>query len=199
MRQHAEMIAVNTSAMVELTGTLLPELHRRGGAVVNVASTAAFQPLPGMQTYAATKAFVLHWSVALARELTQTGVQVQVLCPGPTRTDFGRRSGFEGVISPRFSHEVDRVVEASFRGLQRGRVVVVPGVLNAVLAALARRLPLRLVAALAERTLRRTGDRAVAVRARAVHAACTPAGEDTDAAARKLPGDRSRLEDQPRA
>lgn len=164
MRHHAEMIAVNVSAMVELTGVLLGELRRRGGAVINVASTAAFQPLPGMQTYAATKAFVLHWSVALARELAGTGVQVQALCPGPTRTDFGRRSGFGGVISPRLSHDVDSVVGASLRGLQRGRIVVVPGFLNAFGAMLARRLPLRLAATLAERTLRRTGHRSAPAR-----------------------------------
>lgn len=159
MRQHGEMIAVNIAAMVELTGTLLPELRRRGGAIVNVASTAAFQPMPGMQTYAATKAFVVSWSVALARELAPAGVQVQALCPGPTRTDFGRRAGFDGHVSSGLAHDVDRVVATSFRALRRDRVVAVPGLINGTVAWFARRLPLRLAAVVAERTLRRTGAR----------------------------------------
>ena len=163
IRQHAEMIAVNISAMVELTGMLLPELQRRRGAVINVASTAAFQPMPGMQTYAATKAFVVNWSVALARELAPMGVQVQVLCPGPTRTNFGKRCGFDGVVSPRLSHDVERVVDASWRGLRRGRVIVVPGILNGLAASVARRVPLGLAAALAERVLRKTGSRGAGV------------------------------------
>ena len=159
MRQHGEMIAVNIAAMVELTGTLLPELRRRGGAIINVASTAAFQPMPGMQTYAATKSFVVNWSVALAHELAPAGVQVQALCPGPTRTDFGRRAGFDGHVSSALAHDVDRVVATSFRALRRGRVVAVPGVVNGVAAWIARRLPLRLAAVVAARTLRRTGAR----------------------------------------
>jgi len=162
MRQHADMIAVNITAMLELTAALLPELRRRGGAIVNVASTAAFQPMPAMQTYAATKAFVVSWSVALARELAPAGVQVQALCPGPTRTDFGRRAGFDGRVSSALAHDVDRVVAASFHGLRRGRVVVVPGAVNSMVAWFARRLPLRLAAVLAERTLRRTGARGAA-------------------------------------
>lgn len=159
MRQHAEMIAVNIAAMVELTGSLLPELRRRGGAVVNVASTAAFQPMPQMQTYAATKAFVVSWSVALARELASSGVLVQALCPGPTRTDFGRRAGFDGRVSSRFQHDPARVVEASLLGLRAGRAVVVPGFWNGIAAWAARRLPLTLAAVVAEWTLRRTGTR----------------------------------------
>ena len=163
MRQHAEMIAVNIAAMVELTGMLLPELRRRGGAVINVASTAAFQPMPRMQTYAATKAFVVNWSVALARELGPAGVRVQALCPGPTRTDFGRRAGFDGRVGSRIEHDVQRVVDTSFRSLQAGRVVAVPGILNGSVAWIARRLPLRLAAVLAEWTLRRTGARGAGV------------------------------------
>lgn len=159
MRQHGEMIAVNITAMVELTGALLPEMRRRGGAIVNVASTAAFQPMPGMQTYAATKAFVVSWSVALARELAPADVQVQALCPGPTRTDFGRRAGFDGRVSSALSHDAGRVVATSFRALRRGRVVAVPGAINGIAAWVARRLPLRLAAVVAAWTLRGTGAR----------------------------------------
>lgn len=157
VRQHVEMIEVNIAAMVELTGVVLPELRRRGGAIINVASTAAFQPMPDMQTYAATKAFVVNWSVALARELRGSGVKVQALCPGPTRTDFGRRAGFDGTITPGMSHDVDRVVATSFRALQRDRVVAVPGIQNFMLAWIARRMPLRMAAALAQVALGRTG------------------------------------------
>lgn len=176
MRQHAEMIAVNISAMVELTAVLLPELRRRGGAIVNVASIAAFQPMPGMQTYAATKAFVVNWSVALARELAPAGVQVQALCPGPTRTDFGRRAGFDGQVASSIAHDVDRVVAASFRALRRDRVVAVPGLRNGIAAWIARRLPLQLAAVVAAWTLRCTGSRGSGAAAHAKAQASPPGG-----------------------
>lgn len=150
-RDHAEMIQVNVAAMVELTAGLLPELRRRGGAIVNVASTAAFQPMPLMQTYAATKAFVVSWSVALAHELRDSGVRVQALCPGPTRTGFGARAGFAGEVPDWLAQQPEHVVAASLRGLRRGRVVVVPGRLNALVARVAGLVPRRLATALAER------------------------------------------------
>ena len=85
-----EMIDVNVRAVVELTGLLLPLLRRRGGVIVTVASTAAFQPTAYMATYGASKSFVLHWSLALNEELRGTGVRAFAICPGPVRTAFHR-------------------------------------------------------------------------------------------------------------
>ena len=87
------MIDLNVRAVVQLTGRLLPLLKARGGAIVNVASTAAFQPTPWMATYGATKAFVLNWSLALNQDLRGTGVRVLVVCPGTTETEFFKRAG----------------------------------------------------------------------------------------------------------
>ena len=94
-----EMIRLNVSAVVELTGLLLPKMVERGqGYILNVASTAAFQPGPLMSAYYASKAFVLHFSEGLSNELEGTGVKVTALCPGPTESGFpgsGPDEGFE--------------------------------------------------------------------------------------------------------
>lgn len=148
---HLEMIAVNVAALVELTAALLPELRRRGGAVINVASTTALQPTPQMQTYGATKTFVLNWSVALARELRNCGVRVQALCPGPTRTQFQQRAGIaDASAQQRFALQPEAVVATSFRALRRGRVVVVPGWSNQLLALASHVAPRMFAARVAE-------------------------------------------------
>ena len=87
-------VRVNVEALHELTGAVLPGMvDRREGAILNVASIAGFQPMPGMATYAATKAFAIAFSEALATELRGSGVSCSVLCPGPTRTEFSRIAG----------------------------------------------------------------------------------------------------------
>jgi short-subunit dehydrogenase len=145
----AAMLDVNLRALVELTHVFLPGLvHRRRGAVVNVASNAAFQPVPFLAVYAATKAFVLSFTEALATELRGTGVRVQALCPGLTRTEFlnlaethtqGLRVDHLPTMTP------EAVVAASLRALDGGAVRVVPGLANRSLATLQRFLPLSLV------------------------------------------------------
>src|SRR3712207_5244390 len=88
------MVRLNVEALVELTGAFLPRMCEAGaGAVLNVASTASFQPLPSMATYAATKAFVRSFSEAVHTELSGTGVSVTALCPGFTETEFGEVAG----------------------------------------------------------------------------------------------------------
>lgn len=151
-----DMVEVNVKAPVHLTGLLLPLLKERGGAIVNVASTAAFQPTPYMSTYGATKAFLLHWSLGLGQDLREDGVQVLCVCPGPTSTRFYARAGFERpVVSDRVGQRPEEVVEAAVRALQRGRSLVVSGRLNRILAATSSRLPKTLVARWGERVLRR--------------------------------------------
>lgn len=142
-----DMLEVNVAAVLDLTSRLLPVLCERGGAIINVASLAGFQPTPYMATYGATKAFLLNWSLALHEELRPHGIPVQALCPGPTATDFFRRVGYsQRVVGDRLSMTPEAVVKASLRGLARGRALVVPGWRNKLAATVTGCLPRVLVA-----------------------------------------------------
>lgn len=128
-----EMVQVNVAALTELTRRLLPGMVARGkGRILNVASTAAFQPGPFQAVYYASKAYVLFLSEALAEELAGTGVSVTALCPGPTATGFSERAGMSETRIFRRSVPMSAatVAEAAYRGLQRGERVVVPGLRN---------------------------------------------------------------------
>ncbi len=127
------MIRLNVSALTELTGLLLPAMLERGaGRILNVASTAAFQPGPLMAVYYATKAYVLHFSEALAEELRGSPVTVTALCPGPTKTEFHKRADMEGSGLLRHLGVMDAasVAAAGYRGMLSGRRIVIPGVMN---------------------------------------------------------------------
>ena len=126
-----QMIDLNCGALVELCRSVAPQMiQRRSGAILNVASTAAFQPGPGMAVYFATKAFVLSFTEALHEELRASGVNVSALCPGPTATEFGEVAGF-GKSIPKFAMaRAAPVVRAGLKGLDRNRAVVIPGMLN---------------------------------------------------------------------
>jgi short-subunit dehydrogenase len=145
-------IQVNVVALTHLTKLLLPAMRARGsGKILNVASTAAFVPGPFMAVYYATKAYVLSFSVALAEELAGTGVSVTVLCPGATRTGFEGRAGVEGTRLFRSGHVMGarEVAEAGYAGLMAGRTVVVPGVLNRLVASSSALAPRRVLAKIA--------------------------------------------------
>uniref|UniRef100_UPI00404A034F SDR family NAD(P)-dependent oxidoreductase n=1 Tax=Cephaloticoccus sp. TaxID=1985742 RepID=UPI00404A034F len=130
------MIDLNVRALVELSARLLPTLRTRGGAIINIASTAAFQPTPWMAVYGATKVFVLHWSLALNQELRGTGVQVLAVCPGPTATEFFRRAGLkQGSVVDALSMDSETVVQQSLQALATGRSLVVTGWKNKLGAA----------------------------------------------------------------
>ncbi|MFZ9682560.1 MAG: SDR family NAD(P)-dependent oxidoreductase [Cephaloticoccus sp.] len=151
-----EMIDLNVRALVDLTGRLLPALQERGGAIINVASTAAFQPTPWMAVYGATKAFVLHWSLALREELRPRGIEVLAVCPGPTGTQFFRRAGLrQGSVNPALSLTSDEVARQSLHALVNGRGLVVTGWKNKVGAALVSKLPKVFAAWLAAKVLAR--------------------------------------------
>lgn len=126
------MIQLNVTTLVELTRCLLPGmLERETGGVLNVASTAAFQPGPLMSVYYATKAFVLSFTEGLAEEVAGRDLRVSCLCPGPTATEFAERA--EMTTTPLFTGavmDVDRVAREGFAGWKAGRVVVVPGFIN---------------------------------------------------------------------
>ncbi len=151
-----KMIDVNVRAVVSLTGLLLPTLLKRGGAVVNIASTAAFQPTAYAATYGATKSFVLNWTVALNEELRGTGVQALAICPGPTETNFFQAAGMgPQAVSPALMMTADEVIARGMLALARGRSLVVTGWKNKVLAIAASLLPKPLVARIAAKVLAR--------------------------------------------
>jgi short-subunit dehydrogenase len=145
-------IQVNLVALTELTKRLLPGMmRRRRGRILNVASTAAFQPGPLMAVYYATKAYVLSFSEALANETSGSGVTVTALCPGPTPTEFQSRAGVgqTRLFRSPLLLDVASVALAGYRGMMRGKRVVVPGLGNKVLAQAIRLTPRRLVTAVA--------------------------------------------------
>ncbi|HUR83633.1 MAG TPA: SDR family oxidoreductase [Thermoanaerobaculia bacterium] len=153
-----DMIQVNVTALTHLTKLFLPHmLDRKRGRILNVASTAAFQPGPLMSVYYATKAYVLSFSEAIAEELGGTGVTVTALCPGPTATGFQAKANMSSeallkVMKPVSSMEVAR---AGYRGMMRGQRIVIPGIKNKlgveVLRISPRRVVTRVVRALQER------------------------------------------------
>lgn len=124
-----EEIRLNVLALVRLTHAALRKMVERGhGAIINVSSLASFQPMPYNATYGATKAYVTSFTEALAEELRGTGVAVQALCPGFTRTEFQQRAGLRVSGVPAFMWmSAEEVVDASLAALQKGQVVVVPG------------------------------------------------------------------------
>jgi short-subunit dehydrogenase len=137
-----EMIDLNVRALTDFTYLVLPEMLERGeGALLNVASTAAFQPGPYFAVYFATKAYVLSFTEALHQELKGSGVKVSALCPGPTATEFGGVAGFKSARFNRFTADAAGVVRAGLDGLDRNQAVVVPGLINKVSAQSARLIP----------------------------------------------------------
>lgn len=138
---NASMVDLNCRAPVLLTGLLWPAILRRGGLVVNVASLAAYQPTPFLSTYSATKAFLLHWSLALDAEGRRHGVRALAVCPGPTATNFFRRAGFGAAPVPGYGQTPAQVVRESIRAMARGKSQIVNGAPNRWLAFFSQRLP----------------------------------------------------------
>jgi uncharacterized protein len=150
-----EMVRVNVEAVVDLCGHFVPAMAaRRRGAVLNLASTAAFQPLPRQATYGATKAFVLSFTDALHADLHGTGVTATSLCPGPVRTEFADTAGIgdEAESVPGlFWTDADFVAEEGVRGMENGRRVVVPGKFNRAGAVVGQHVPRSLLLGFAGR------------------------------------------------
>jgi short-subunit dehydrogenase len=155
--QDLTLLRTNVEAVAHLCGLFLPGMVERGsGAVLNVASTAAFQPLPGQAAYAASKSLVLSYSHAVRAETHGSGVTVTALCPGPVETEFSRAAGVEDEefsnALPRFMWlSADKVARAGVKGLARGQAVVIPGLPNRATAFVGRHVPHRLVARLVAR------------------------------------------------
>jgi len=140
------MIDVNVRALTELSLAFADSLARHRGGLLNVGSVAGFLPGPGMAVYYATKAYVLSFSEALHAELKSRGVRVTVLCPGPVPTEFAERAGLKSGRSPGpLTQSAERVAEAGYRGLMRGRRTVVPGLANKLVTYIVPLVPRRLL------------------------------------------------------
>jgi uncharacterized protein len=143
-----DMLQVNMVVPTRLAKLLLPGMVQRGrGRILNVASLAAFQPGPLMAAYYATKAYLLHWSEAIANELEGTGVTVTALCPGATKTEFQDRAelGKTRLFSGGNVADARSVAQAGYDGLMRGDPVVVPGAYNKLLTIATRLTPRKMV------------------------------------------------------
>ena len=151
----ASEISLNVASLVETTRAFLPEMLAAGnGALINVASTAAFQPVPGMAVYGATKAFVLSFTEALAYETRESGLRVLALCPGATRTEFFDVLGSQTAAVGRLQ-TASAVIDTALRALDRRATPasVVSGLGNRMLAGMAQRLPRHFSLAMAGRAV----------------------------------------------
>jgi uncharacterized protein len=147
LESELEMLQVNVVALTALTKLFLRGMVRRGsGRILNLASTAAFEPGPLMAVYYATKAYVLSFSEALAEELRGTGVTVTALCPGPTRTGFQKRGNLEDsrLVQGNIA-DARSVALAGFRGMQASKTLVIPGFSNKLVPWVVRLSPRRMV------------------------------------------------------
>ena len=133
-KRERQMIDLNVGTLTDLCRAVAPGMiERKSGGIINVASTAAFQPGPKMAVYFATKAFVLSLSEALHEELKPHGIKVSCLCPGPTRTEFGDVAGFGGNgLFDKVAMNAPEVVTAGLDGLDKNKAVVIPGTINKI-------------------------------------------------------------------
>jgi len=158
--QELAMIQVNIAAVTALTKVFLPRmLEKKRGRILNVASTAAFQPGPLMAVYYATKAYVLSFSEALANELAGSGVTVTALCPGPTETEFQKKAGLEEtrLFAGPLVSDARSIALAGYEAMKKGKRVVIPGLPNKILAQTVRISPRRLVTAVARKIQEKKG------------------------------------------
>ena len=155
-RDH-EAVLVNVAAFVDLSHAFLPPMVERGdGAVLNVASTTSFQPVPYMAVYGASKAFILSFSAALWAEYRTHGIRVVALCPGPVETQFFRDIDTHGVdLTVRQNNTpIQQVVQRGLYGLEHGHCYTIPGRSNRILAMISQLMPYALKARMAETMVR---------------------------------------------
>jgi uncharacterized protein len=151
--EQMQMLHLNIGALTQLSHLFLPDfIERRGGAILNVASVAAFQPIPLMSVYAATKAYVVSFSEALHNEARGYGVKVTCLCPGLTKTEFGTRSKMnQKMFESSMAMDARTVAKIGWTGLNAGKPLVTAGRLNALMAFLTRFSPMQFNASIARR------------------------------------------------
>ncbi|HET9839401.1 MAG TPA: SDR family oxidoreductase [Candidatus Angelobacter sp.] len=168
LQTNLDIIVVNISSLTALTRLALPGmLERRRGRIMNVASTAGFQPGPLMGVYYATKAYVIMFSEAIANELKGSGVTVTCLCPGPTATQFAERAHMEeSRLFKLGAMTAMDVARAGYKGMMAGKTLVVPGLMNKTLAFSVRFSPRKLVTAISRKLQERTKGRSGAAGAK---------------------------------
>jgi uncharacterized protein len=152
--EEQKMIQVNMTLLTELSKLFAADMvKRRFGKILNVASTAAFQPGPLMAVYYATKAYVLSFSEALANELQGTGVTVSCLCPGPTETDFNKRANISAskLVRSNMRMQAEPVARIGYKGLMRGKRLIIPGMKNKMFVQAVRFLPRQMLTAIIRR------------------------------------------------
>jgi uncharacterized protein len=156
LEREAEMVRLNVQALMELTHLILPAMvERRQGAIINVSSTASFQPMPYSALYAATKAFVTAFSLGLAEELRPHGVRVVTLCPGMTATNFFVAGGYGTRRAPGGLQAPEEVVSAALQALDHNGGLVVPRLLNKLGVFIQRFVPRAIVLRVTARMFRR--------------------------------------------
>jgi uncharacterized protein len=153
------MVRLNCEALLDLQARFLPGMLERGrGAVINIASTAAFQPMPSNATYAATKAFVLNVSEAVHEELRGTGVTVTAVCPGPVRTEFPDAAGISEAaekLPEMFWMSSEGLAKEALEAAEKGKRVVVPGLINRAGAIMGQHSPRAVALRIARQAWRR--------------------------------------------
>ncbi len=158
LEQELGQIQLNVAALTHLTKLFLgPMLERHSGRILNVASTAGFQPGPRMAVYYATKAYVISFSEALAYELKDSGVTVTCLCPGPTNTGFQGRAGTDKTLLFKTMRPMDAetVARDGYRGLMAGKTLVISGFRNWLVTEALRISPRKLVTAVSRKLMDR--------------------------------------------
>jgi short-subunit dehydrogenase len=155
------MIDLNIRALTDLSLRFTDSLTRHKGGILNVASVAGFLPGPGMAVYYATKAYVLSFSEALAKELEPAGVKVSALCPGPVPTEFQARAGIGDAAGPKFLiRTAEQVAQAGYAGFMRGERIIIPGWPMQLIAWLPRFLPRGFLLNMIARSMRKRAKRA---------------------------------------
>jgi len=148
-----QMIDLNIRALTELTNLAIHHMRQHGGGkILNVASTGSYQPGPYIAVYYATKAYVLSLTQALRKELRGSGITISVLCPGSTATEFSQRAGkadIKGAMSPQ------KVADAAYKGLDKGKAVIIPGFINKIFIFASKLLPGTLSASVVARIQRK--------------------------------------------
>lgn len=144
IQDYLGMIELHVGTLLVLTHAFLPAMiRRRKGGILNVASTAGFQPLPYLNVYAATKAFMVHFTLALAQEVRDSGVRVTCLCPGSTETEFFENPLMKGLFPPRLGRmSSKKVAELGYTAFRRGRCLCIPALKNRFQVGLVRLLPM---------------------------------------------------------
>jgi short-subunit dehydrogenase len=155
IKRELQMINLNCSSLVELTHTFLPQVVKKKGRILNVASTAAFQPIPFMSVYAATKSFVLSFSEALNSEIKTKGASVTALCPGPTKTNFDKVAKLSKsvIFSGSSVMNPDEVAKIGFNAMVDRKSNAVAGTQNKVGALFTRFIPMSTSASIAKKIM----------------------------------------------